>query len=46
MRLVRFKNRWNVDELIQPILNLQIIDWYYSEDGAEPNPAMFPTLPQ
>lgn len=46
MRLIRFKNRWNVDELIQPILNLKIIDWYFDEEGAEPDPNIFPLLPE
>jgi len=28
MKLMRFKNRLNVDELIQPLLNLEIVDIY------------------
>ena len=38
------KNRWNVDELIQPILNLEIIDMYLDE-SLKNNPEMFPRLP-
>lgn len=44
MRLVRFKNRWNVDELIQPILNLEIIDMYMDE-ASNQSAGMFPVLP-
>jgi hypothetical protein len=46
MRLVRFKNRLNVDELIQPILNLEIIDNYWNEDGKDLDQSMFPILPK
>jgi hypothetical protein len=45
MRLVRFKNRWNVDELIQPILNLEIIDMYMDEEACRSD-EMFPILPK
>lgn len=44
MRLIRFKNRWNVDELIQPILNLEIIDMYLDEEACR-REEMFPVLP-
>ena len=29
MRIIRFNNRKNVDELIAPILNLDLVDMYY-----------------
>jgi len=45
MRLIRFKNRLNVDELIQPILNLEIVDMYQAAEGEKLDSAMFPVLP-
>mgnify|MGYP000949055843 CR=1 FL=1 len=47
MKAIRFKNRLNVDELIQPILNLEIIDMYLPQgDAKEIDQNMFPVLPK
>ncbi len=41
MRQIRFKNRKNVDELIQPILNLELVTMYCCEE----NQIELPILP-
>jgi hypothetical protein len=43
MRLIRFKNRKNVDELVRPILNLELVNMYSDEKLDQ---SMFPILPQ
>lgn len=40
MRIIRHKNRLNVDELIQPLLNLDIVIQYENEENNK-----FQTLP-
>lgn len=40
MRVIRHKNRLNVDELIQPLLNLDIVIQYENQENSE-----FQTLP-
>ena len=46
MKVIRQKNRKNVDELISPILNLDIVNNYALGEGQEAlNQNMFPVLP-
>jgi hypothetical protein len=48
MRYIRYKNRKNVDELIQPILNLDIVTKYTNEmelSGKRDNSMLFPNVP-
>ena len=43
---MRFSNRKNVDELLQPILSLDIIDKFKGVDIMKANDELFPELPE
>ena len=45
MKQIRYTNRNNVDELIQPLLNLDILNFYATEEGVDIDQNMFPRLP-
>lgn len=48
MRMIRYKNRKNVDELIHPLLNLELINMFaldFEDSDPKWNNGYFPVLP-